>query len=101
MGTVPIDRQEDADLSIGPSGQQRDYLVLSQAEREAGFTRPYRCTYIHEVCGVATTMSVPIAETFARDPKFYGSTFCTRCADHFLIGEYGNFVWEDGTKVGT
>lgn len=52
-------------------------------------------------CGAATTMGQAIAETYARDPSFYGSTFCVRCRAHYPVGESGEFVWEDGTKVGT
>ena len=53
-------------------------------------------------CGVATTMGPAIAETYARDPKFYSGTFCCGCRDHFPVGADGEFVW-DGTdeKVGT
>jgi len=46
-------------------------------------------------------MGMALAETYARDPKFYGSTFCTRCGTHFPVGEFGEFEWEDGSKVGT
>ncbi len=52
-------------------------------------------------CKTATTMAPSIAETYARDPKFYGGTFCTHCMGHFPVGEQGEFEWEDGTKVGT
>jgi hypothetical protein len=50
-------------------------------------------------CGVVTTMASSIAETYARDPKFYGGTFCMGCGKHYPVGE---FVWE-GTdeKVGS
>jgi len=53
-------------------------------------------------CGSVTTMGLAIAETYARDPKFYGGTFCAHCGTHFPVGEHGEFVW-DGTdqKVGT
>ena len=53
-------------------------------------------------CGAATTMGLAIAETYARDPHFYGGTFCARCGSHFPVGEQGEFVWE-GTdeRVGT
>lgn len=53
-------------------------------------------------CGVVTTMSRSIAETYARDPFFYGSTFCCGCGQHLPVGELGEFVWE-GTddRVGT
>lgn len=53
-------------------------------------------------CGVVTTMGQALAETYARDPSFYSSTFCCRCGTHFPVGESGEFVW-DGTqeRVGT
>jgi len=84
------------------TGQQLAYVVLSEAERAKGYVEPYRRRYIHEKCGGATTMAKSIAETYARDPKFYGATFCATCKEHFPIGENGEFVW-DGTdqKVGT
>ena len=44
-------------------------------------------------CGAATTMGDALAETYARDPKFYGSTYCVGCRDHHPVGE---FTW-DGT----
>jgi hypothetical protein len=53
-------------------------------------------------CGGKTTVAQNIAETYARDPEFYGGTFCATCREHFPIGEKGEFVW-DGTdqRVGT
>lgn len=47
-------------------------------------------------CGTSTTMGRAIAETYARDPGFYGATFCCGCGAHFPVGKYGEFVW-DGT----
>jgi hypothetical protein len=75
------------------------YLVLSEAERAKGFIRPVRRSYIHSVCGSLTTMSLPLAETYARDPRFYGATYCCACSRHLPVGE---FTW-DGTdqKVGS
>jgi hypothetical protein len=52
-------------------------------------------------CGARTTMGQAIAETYARDPQFYGGTYCAICGTHFPVGEQGEFVWEDGTRVGT
>lgn len=99
---VTDDRNDPGLRRTGSDGMQDKYLVLSEEERTKGFIRPVRRTYIHLLCGAATTMGQAIAETYARDPKFYGATFCTRCANHFAVGEYGEFVW-DGTneKVGT
>lgn len=88
-------------LELKPNGQQKGYVVLSEAERARGFVRPVRRTYVHEKCGVATTMSQALAETYARKPDFYSGTFCCGCGAHFPVGESGQFVWDDGTKVGT
>ena len=90
--------------SIDPAtGMQSSYLVLSEQERARGFVRPVRRTYVHTVCGGATTMGVAIAETYAREPGFYGGTYCATCRGHFPVGEAGAFVWDDGSgqKVGT
>ncbi len=44
-------------------------------------------------CGYLTKMNQALSETYARDPKFYGATFCCNCNKHLPVGE---FVW-DGT----
>ena len=50
-------------------------------------------------CGTVTTMGHALAETYARDPKFYSGTFCCGCGKHLPVDE---FVW-DGTddRVGS
>lgn len=88
---------------IDPStGMQKGYVVLSAEERAKGFVRPVRHSYVHDKCGSVTTMGTALAETYARDPKFYSGTFCTTCRAHFPVGENGEFIWS-GTKekVGT
>jgi len=84
------------------TGMQKGYVVLSDEERAKGFQEPVRQSYRHLTCGGVTTMSRPLAETYARDPFFYSGTFCAICGTHFPVGEHGQFVW-DGTdqKVGT
>jgi hypothetical protein len=85
------------------------YLVLSEEDRARGFIRPVRTAYIHETCGSVTTMSRTIAETYARQPSFYGSTYCVKCRMHRPVGAEGEFVWdvrngilnEENPKVGT
>lgn len=105
-----------------PRPQNPVYLVLSEEERAKGFVRPVRRTYVHRFmrdgspvppvivqsdlknmggCGAATTMGQALAETYARDPQFYGSTYCVGCQLHRPVGPDGEFVWEDGSKVGT
>jgi hypothetical protein len=49
-------------------------------------------------CGAVTTMGRALSETYARDPGFYGATFCVACSMHRPVEE---FVWvADGTVVG-
>lgn len=86
---------------LRPDGQQKSYVVLSADERAKGYVRPIRRSYVHKKCGTQTTMGQAIAETYARDPFFYSGTFCVACGQHFPVGEDGEFVWDDGTKVGT
>jgi hypothetical protein len=105
---VPPDHRE-----IDPAtGQQKGYVVLTPEERAKGWVRPYRDSYIHvgegghEIdpadrskhgrkgngCGALTRMNRAIAETYARDPKFYSGTFCIGCKKHFPLNE---FKWAD------
>lgn len=42
-------------------------------------------------CGESTKMAMAIAETYARNPKFYSATFCVCCGKHLPVGE---FFWE-------
>ena len=100
---------KDPRLSYGidrePTDQVGTYLVLSDEERAQGFVRPVRRSYIHDGCGTVTTMGLAIAETYARDPHFYGATYCCGCRMHLPVGPDGEFSWiEDDkptTKVGT
>ena len=89
---------------VGENGMQKSYLVMGEQERAEGFVRPVRDSYVHLKCGTATTMGRAIAETYARDPLFYGGTYCASCRDHFPVGANGEFVWSvprEGTVLGT
>lgn len=92
--TLTSDRK-DTDLNTPQnedgSGQNKKYLILSDEERSKGYTRPYRDAYVHRTCGATTVMTGKIAETYAVDPKFYGSTWCIKCKCHKPVGE---FYWE-------
>ena len=105
------------------TGQHDGYIVLCPVERAKGFVRPYRDRYkhvgrletiitdgreksgqahgfTHRVggCGGVTTMGRSLSETYARDPKFYGATFCINCNAHYPVDQ---FVWTaDGEQVG-
>lgn len=83
------------------TGMHKDYWVLSEEELAKGFVRPMREEYKHLTCGTVTRMGPRIAATYARDPAFYGATFCVYCRSHFPVGADGEFVWMDGTKVGS
>lgn len=82
FGYVAFEGHPDSDKG-GPLGR-----YWTQAQLDSG-------------CGTETTMGQQIAETYARDPKFYGATFCVQCNKHLPVGENGEFVWLDGTRVGT
>lgn len=166
--SLTINPNDENLLKTKENGQQQSYLVASKEERQKGFIRPYRDTYIHvgkpiertasgaidgrlikiedndyphhemytretgyggylkypkerhplvgrylkqeEVdaiigrklhvggCGVSTKMDREIAETYARNPRFYRGTFCVGCKKHLPVEE---FVWEDGSKLGS
>jgi len=103
MGTT--DDRNDPRLTHGaddtPVPQAEVYLVLSEAERAEGFIRPLRFEYWHLPCMSRTTISQDIAETYSRNPYFYGSTYCCQCRMHRPVGADGEFEWTDGDKVGT
>lgn len=100
-----------------PTPMVEVYLVLSDEERAKGFVRPFRnrykhvgCTFAgveHKGCGTVTHMGRALSETYARDPYFYGATYCCGCQMHRPVGEHkGEFVWIEadgsiGPKVGT
>lgn len=104
-GEIPI----NPDTSSVPNdakradGQHVDHWTMCPTEIiEAGFKRPIRLKYQHTVCGVVTSMPRQIAETYAANPRYYGSTYCCGCNKYLPVGESGEFVW-DGTneRVGT
>jgi hypothetical protein len=119
LTTDPSDPRLTHGVNAEPVPQAEAYLILSAEERAKGFVRPLRRTYIHvgvgghEVdpenpakhgrvgggCGAATKMSLPLCETYARDPHFYGATYCVGCGMHLPVAE---FKWaEDGEVVGS
>ncbi len=90
-----------------PVDQAAAYLVLSETDRARGLQRPVRGAYWHASCATVTTMAPAIAETYARDPGFYGATYCVACRRHLPVGAGGDFFWADvhgqptSDKVGT
>lgn len=106
LTTDPKDPRLTRGVDEEPVEQAEVYLVMSDADKARGFTRPYRTLYVHAEnlggCGAVTHMSQSLSQTYAADPSFYGATFCVGCSKHRPVGENGEFYW-DGTsiKVGT
>jgi hypothetical protein len=99
---VPTDGSH---AELKSNGQQRDYVVLTPEERAKGFVKPLRRSYVHAYpsetdrqvgCGGETTMGQAIAETYARNPRFYSGTFCVHCKAHFPLNQ---FTWDGGGEL--
>lgn len=113
-------------LHVGPPGPQFDLRDLTDEERarwsDQGYVKfePYPEGHhgsatgrfwtqeqIDQVgksrCGGSLTrMPKACAETYAREPGYYGSTFCCGCGGYFPVGRKGEFVWDErGERVGT
>ena len=96
LTTDPTDPRLGHGSDSTPGPQNEVYLVLSEEERAKGFVRPYRDTYYHVDCPVpgiipghaVTTMGRALSETYARDPKFYGATYCCQCRMHRPVAEF-------------
>lgn len=52
-------------------------------------------------CRTVTHMGTALSETYARQPSFYGATYCVGCSRHLAVGADGEFVWcrSDGTPL--
>lgn len=62
------------------------------------YVAPIRDSYKHNTCGSVTFFGMAIAETYAKNPSFYGRTFCSKCGDYFPVSE---FKWAvDGIQLG-
>lgn len=103
LTTDPTDARLGHGSDDRPVPQNEAYLVLSEDERAKGFVRPVRHAYVHDKgCGAETTMGRALAETYARDPHFYGATYCVGCRMHRPVGADGEFVWSNtNDRVGT
>lgn len=81
-------------LHVGPDGATVCYMDPGHAG-ECGIAAGPRPQF----CGKVTTMGRALSETYARDPGFYGATFCCTCNQHLPVSE---FVWTaDGEVVGS
>lgn len=72
--------------------------VFAPVDSEAALMKA-RDRHVLGGCGSVTTMGRALSETYARNPKFYGATFCVTCNRHLPVAE---FVWVwDGAVVGS
>lgn len=107
--TVSGKPQINSDTASVPNSEKRDdgqyvdhFVMCDDEMHKKGFIRPIRLSYKHLKCGGITTMPHAIAETYACDPAYYGSTFCCICGGYFPVGPNGEFIWLDnGEKVGS
>lgn len=75
------------------------FVAVEEYPEEHPLSRKYwTADSVKGGCGVETIMATALAETYARDPKFYGGTYCCGCGKHFPVAE---FVWDDGEVVGS
>lgn len=96
----PLDPRLGRGIDAEPVNQNEVYLVMSDEERAKGFVRPLHKQYVHRrsndtimACGTRTLInSNEIAETYARNPKFYGATYCVGCRMHLPVEL---FDWDD------
>lgn len=87
-----LTEQELKDHSIVPYVKFEEY-----PESESPVTgRFWTQKQLNSGCGAITRMNDAIAETWARNPSFYGATFCSYCQEHFPVKE---FVWTDDESV--
>ena len=85
-------------LVLVDEAERQAQLKQRDEERAKGFVRPVRRSYRHQdpECGAVTTMALPLAETYAREPSFYGATYCCCCWMHRPVGMHGEFTWMTG-----
>jgi len=104
VGTRPKNPTRELTIEELERYKQYGYIFFEKyPENESSITgRFWTKEQLESGCNGNTTMNISIAETYARNPEFYGATFCSHCKKHFPVGEEGEFVWEEtNEKVGT
>lgn len=89
----------DRDICCDTPGHVGDCFHVFQKVSQPEGARAER-EHLLGGCGYNTSMGRALAETYARNPKYYGSTFCVNCNGHFPVGEHGEFVWLDDPGTG-
>lgn len=83
------------DFDYGSKNQDGQYQNHPSLPEDLPQTQPVRFKYDHLKCSGQTRVPEVVAKTYARNPKFYSSTFCCTCKDYFPVSE---FVWSDCHK---
>lgn len=101
VGAPPPKQLRDLTDEENEHHRGRGYVKFEQygPERAPSVGRFWTAEQLDKVgkgCGTITTMGRQIAETYAAQPDYYGSTFCVKCGTHLPVGEFGEFVWVDG-----
>ena len=102
--TFPLRDLTDEEKASWNHGDANDYVKFETypPEHKNGargkFWTQAQLDEIGKGCGHVTTMARELAETYARQPAFYGATYCAECSMHLPVHE---FVWleMDGTEV--
>lgn len=105
-------------VHVGPPGPKYPLRDLTDEEKQRWSGEPYvkyepypegshglgrlwtqaQLDKVDNGCGTKTSMPLAIAETYARQPGYYGSTFCCGCRDYLKVGRDGEFVWDGTTE---
>lgn len=98
---LPVD--EAKRFGTDPDGSQRYFYFMRYPESESPIIGKALTLAEYKNlgkriggCGTVTTMGTALAETYARDPKFYGATYCVGCGKHLPVDE---FVWEGTNEL--
>lgn len=89
------------DLTSDETVRWPDYLKFEDYPRghrgsaSGRFWTQAQLAQVGKGCKSLTTMGQALAETWARDPKFYGATYCCHCSKHLAVEE---FVWDGTTE---
>jgi len=75
-----------------------EYLERDDSDVLGSFWTQKRLDSVGKGCYTTTTMGRPLAETYARNPRFYGATYCVQCMMHRPVSE---FIWKDGSRLGS
>lgn len=73
-----------------------EYPEGSPEKVRSAIGRFWTAADLNSGCQKTTKMSLPLAETYARDPGFYDATYCAVCLTHFPLEQ---FVWEGTNEV--